>query len=159
MRPEVRTRCLFVLHRMVMHVVEMTVKVIFIANGVFPEPALPDAAGLLANAGIGAALFRATGREVGAREPGFEEPQADGEVGIPARNKIRGRHSFLIEWWPLFQLLKSRTTIQTPARLRRAINAITPVPSKPSMAGSGTTEIWPRISPPGKAEVWMLKYI
>ena len=87
MRPEVWTRYMFVLHRIVMHVIEMTVKIIFIAKGVFPEPALPDAAGLLANAGIGAALFRATGREVGAREPGFEEPQADGEVGIPARQR------------------------------------------------------------------------
>ena len=87
MRPEVWTCYMFVLHRIVMHVIEMTVKIIFMANGVFPEPALPDAAGLLANAGIGAALFRATGREVGAGEPGFEKPQADGEVGIPARQR------------------------------------------------------------------------
>ncbi len=70
-----------------MHVIEMTVKVVLVAKGVFSEPALPDAAGLLANAGIGAALFRAAGREVGAGEPGFEKPQADGEVGIPMRQR------------------------------------------------------------------------
>ena len=58
MRPEVWTRYLFVLHRIIMHIIKMTVKIIFIANGVFPEPALPHATGLLANAGIGAALFR-----------------------------------------------------------------------------------------------------
>ena len=50
MRPEVRTRYLFVLHRMVMHVIKMTVKVVLVAKRVFPESALPDAAGLLANA-------------------------------------------------------------------------------------------------------------
>ena len=70
-----------------MHAIEMTVKVVLVAKGVFPEPALPDVAGLPANAGIGAALFRATGRGVGAREPGLEKPRADGEVGIPARQR------------------------------------------------------------------------
>src|SRR5258707_1209781 len=70
-----------------MHVIEVTVKVFLIADGVFPETALPDAARLLANAGCGAVLFSAAGCEIGASESGFEQAQAQREIGVAARQR------------------------------------------------------------------------
>ena len=43
MRPEMRTGYAFVLHRIVTHIIEMAVKIVVVANRVFPEAPLPCA--------------------------------------------------------------------------------------------------------------------
>ncbi len=68
MRPRVRTRYVAVFHRIVVDVIEMPNTVGFVADGMFPEPTLPDTAGSLAEAGVGTRLFVATGGEEGSRE-------------------------------------------------------------------------------------------
>lgn len=82
MRPRVRARYVAVFHRIVVDVVEMADAVSFVADGVFPEAALPDTAGSLAQARGGTRLFAATGDKEGAREGGFDVGDPPGEIKV-----------------------------------------------------------------------------
>ncbi|MCY1295741.1 hypothetical protein D3C85_1361560 [compost metagenome] len=66
------------LTRVVVDVIHMPGEVVFVANAVFPEAALPDAAFAFAGAAFRHALV--DGQIAG--EPGLDQPPAQGVIGI-----------------------------------------------------------------------------
>src|SRR5260370_8863899 len=65
-----------------MHVIKMAAKIALVANGMLPEAALPDPSGPLPDARAGAALLRAAGCEVGARESRLEMRDAERKIRV-----------------------------------------------------------------------------
>lgn len=64
MRPGMRTINVLMFDRIIVNVVEMAIAIVFISDGVFPEPSLPNAARSLAKAGTGSRLFRTAVGEI-----------------------------------------------------------------------------------------------
>ena len=81
-RPGVRAIDVAMLHRVVMDVIQMAIAVGFIADGVFPEAPLPDAARSLAEPGARSRLLAAAAGEERSREGGFDGCDSAGKIGI-----------------------------------------------------------------------------
>ena len=70
-----------------MDVTEMPVKLIGVADRVFPEPLEPHATGALPQARLRPFLFHSAGREVFPGEHGLDVGDADGEIRIADRQR------------------------------------------------------------------------
>ena len=82
MRPLMWTCHISVLHGVVMDVVQVAMKIVIVADGMLPKPALPHTSGTLANARVRATLFPAASSEESARECRFDGGDTDGKVSV-----------------------------------------------------------------------------
>jgi hypothetical protein len=87
MRPLVRALGQSMLHRVVMDVIQVMIKIILVANQVFPETALPDPAISLPRAGLGAGPLAPAIGQICTGEGRFDEGDAGGEIGILFRQR------------------------------------------------------------------------